>query len=184
MTKNLPAYRYELFIKVFEAKVAAAQREIENARRMEGLYNLVKEAMEVARLPNYQNISFHSSWLIATVIATPTDRIATFDEAAKIIGARLHKADMHRDGEPAIGYGTYSCSVSYVWHLGDKRVSLAISVPESGLIDLAVTKHIETSECEVFKLNRIEPPSYAAPPAFKTVGDHPAVSAADDEILF
>ena len=60
-TRNVPALRYDLFIKAFEKEVTAAQSRIKAIEAMEQPYNLVKEALEAAKLPNDTTLSLSPS---------------------------------------------------------------------------------------------------------------------------
>jgi len=184
MSKNLPAYRYELFVKVFEKRVSAVQKEIEQLRGMEQLYNLLKDAMESVRLPNEQRIAVSAYNIIATIVATPTDRLANFDAAVKAIGGRLLDAGRHYDGEPSVCMGGGWCVVDYQWHVKSKGVWLTIKVPAEGLPDLEVTEMERVTQERQYVLRPIDPPAYAVPPNLQTAAGREAALAIDEEILF
>jgi hypothetical protein len=166
MTKNLPAIRYELFIKAFEKRVTAVQREIEQLRGMEQLYNIVKDAMEAVRLPNEQRLNLHTYNLFAGFRATPTDRLSTFDPVVKAIGDRLRAAGLH-DGEPSVSMGGSACDVDYKWRMASRGIWLTIDVPDKGMADLAVEVETRTTQEQHYTIRHIEPRSHPAPARFE-----------------
>jgi len=185
MSKNLPAYRYELFVKVFEKRVSAVQKEIEQLRGMEQVYNLLKDAMESLRLPNEQDIVVSTYYIFVKIVATPMDRLAGFDTAVKAIGRRLLDAKLHHDGEPAVRMGGDWCDVDYIWNCRNGRgVWLTIRVPDCGLPDLEVTELERVTQERRYVLRPIDPPAYAVPPNLQTAAGREAALAIDEKIVF
>jgi ribosome-associated translation inhibitor RaiA len=167
MTKNLPAYRYELFTKAFEKRVTAAQQAIDQLRKLEAPYNLLKDAMEAERLPNEQHIIMDSGRVSVHVTATSYDSLEAFEALASRLGKRLRDAKMHRDGVPATSHGGTVCCLWFRWMCGAFMVTIFVNVPTAGMRDVAVTvRERQTIETE-YVLQRIEPPSYPAPANFK-----------------
>jgi hypothetical protein len=188
MSRNLPAYRYDVFIKAFEAHVAAHQQQIDALRGMERPYNLVKEALEAVRLPHEQELILAHASVSVTMTATPDTLLSAFDPLVEAIGKRLLGAQLHRDGEPAVDVsGTFRPEVEYRWRLIDytKSVLLTVAIPEAGLPDLKVERVKHVTEWESYRLTRIEAPTWAAP-AFPVAAGPEAglVAALDDEVPF
>lgn len=193
MKTNLPAYRYDLFIKAFEKKVTAAQAAIEALRAMEQPYNVVKDAMEAARLPNDQQMNMDAKSIGVHLHATPADTLRGLETLAQTIGQRLLAAGMHGDGNPATSHGGSSCCLWFAWNckterVGGFQVRLYVSVPHTGLRDCEVIKSERHTVETDYQLKRIEPPRHAAPEHFsRTQSDGLDVARAalnDDEIAF
>jgi hypothetical protein len=165
---NLPAIRYDLFIKAFEKKVTAAQAAIEALRVMEQPYNVVKDAMESARLPNDQHMNMDARSIGVMLHATQADSLEALETLAQTIGQRLFAAGMHHDGDPATSHGGSSCCLWFAWNCNTERagsfqVRLYVSVPTAGLRDCEVIKSERQTVETDFQLKRIEPPRHAAP---------------------
>jgi hypothetical protein len=185
--KNLPAYRYELFIKVLEQRVAAVQKEIEQLRGMERLYNIVKDTMEEARLPQEQDISVSSSYIFVHVTAGPADRLDSFAPVVKALGERLCAADLRNDPEPAVSMGGHAPSVAYVWNIDgfSKTIYLTVHIPKEGLPDVEVTEMDRVTTERQYVLKRIEPPTYTSPQFPVAAGPEAGlVAALDPEVPF
>jgi hypothetical protein len=191
--KNLPAYRYELFVKAFEKKVTAAQQAIERMRQMEQPYNILKEVMEAERLPNEQQIWMESSYIAAHVTATENDSLEAFETLAARIGKALLDAKLHRDGVPATSHGGSTSCLWFCWHCGKFDARLFVKVPETGMRDVKVLQVERKTVDYDYVMQRIEPKTYPAPDSFKSGSPTASelarieaeLGAADkDEILF
>jgi hypothetical protein len=188
-TKNLPSLRYDIFIKAFEKKVAAAQAAIEAVRSMEQPYNAVKDAMEAARLPNDQSINIDARAISVHLQATPADTLAGLEALAMTIGRGLLAVGMHRDGEPATSHGGSSCCLWFCWscrteRAGSFQVRLYVGVPHNGLRDCEVIKSERHTVEADYQLKRIELPSHPAPSNIKTTADRREAALAAEEIPF
>jgi hypothetical protein len=171
MKTNLPAIRYDLFIKAFEKKVTAAQAAIEALRAMEQPYNTVKDAMEAARLPNEQHIHMEARSISVSLQATPADTLAGLEALAAAIGQRLLGAGMHGDGQPATSHGGCACCLWFVWQCKTERagpfqVRLYVHVPDDGMLDCEVVKTERRTVEDHYELRRIEIPGRPAPEHF------------------
>lgn len=193
MKTNLPAHRYDLFIKAFEKKVTAAQAAIDALRAMEQPYNTVKDAMEAARLPNEQHIHMEARSIAVSVGATPKDTLAGLEGLAAAIGHRLLAAGMHRDGKPSTSHGGCACCLWFVWQCKTERagpfqVRLYVHVPTDGMLDCEVVKTERRTVEDHYELKRLELPAYAAPAHLaRTQSESRDVARAavtDDDIAF
>jgi len=176
-TRNLPALTYDVFIKAFEKKVTAAQLAIDRLRKVEAPYNVVKEVMEAARLPNDQDLVMDPGYVCARVTATPDDSLEAFEELAARIGERLKKAKLHPDGIPATSHGGLTCCLWFIWHCPTFDVRMLVLVPEKGMRDVRVTAHDRRTVERQYLIVRVQrrAAGWAAPQPRK---------ADDEEIVF
>jgi hypothetical protein len=150
------------------------QREIERLRAMEQPYNIVKEAMEAARLPNDQHITMDPAYIGVSVTATPADSLSYFESLAEMIGQRLVANRMHKDGMPATRHGGCACCLWFTWrcevppHKRAFQARLYVALPISGLTDCDVIECTRTSVDIEYEVRRKEPATYRAPEGFTT----------------
>jgi hypothetical protein len=141
MTHPVPSRRYDQFIKVYEAKVTAAQAAIEAVEKLEQPYNLVVEALEEASLPNNCTIDASGSCITIEIEAIPSDFAAVFNSLAIKIGLRLFGANHHKNGVPACTQGGSWRQLTWIWHCDNFSIYLIVTVPlDEGLVDLEVKR--------------------------------------------
>ena len=143
LKSNVPAKRYDLFIKAFEKEVEKAQAKI---RKMDGLmrpYESCRAALEKANLVNETELSLHEQGITIRIVPLDDDRKGFCDQLLKDIGASLKQANLHADGQPADS--VCSCDFYYRWRLRGfegniPTVTVRLDVP------LAGTKYIKIIE--------------------------------------
>lgn len=172
-TRNVPALRYDLFIKAFEKEVTAAQSRIKAIEAMEQPYNLVKEALEAAKLPNDTTLSLSPSVVKIVMHALPSDFLTMFDALCTEIGSRLLTAGLHKDGIPSRTDGGWWHHLQRSWRCFDHdqpcTVMLEVELPDEGLRDLALEKIERTTTVIDYRLTPRDPATYVAPKHFRTV---------------
>lgn len=185
MIKNLPSLRYDLFIRLLEKEATALQARYRALESMEHPYNVVKEALEAANLPNEQKLTCSHGDITATITATPTDLASELEKFIASIGKRLREDGLHKSGEPARSDGGSLRALWGYWicshpRAGSFYVYIHIEVPESGLPDLDVISQERKSITREWNLIRRERPTYTT--NIKTVGEREA--ALDPEVPF
>jgi hypothetical protein len=163
MTRNLPAHSYDVFIKAFEQKVTAAQLAIERLRKVEAPYNILKEVMEAARLPNDQSIVMDPGYVSVHITATPDDSLEAFEALASCIGERLLKARLHGDGVPATSHGGSLCCLWFLWCCDAFDVRLLVHVPAKGMRDVEVAARDRHTVEREYVIARVERHVWRAP---------------------
>jgi hypothetical protein len=153
-----PSLRYDLFIKVIEKEVVAAQARIEQLQKMERLYNLVKGVLEHVKLPNDTTIDCSSVSVIVSIQGLPTDFLATFDPIISGIGKAVVDAGWREEPEPSCCDGGYWHHLVRTWHLHPRMVQVAIDLPsEEGLRDLEVIRTERHSLSYEYSMRKREP---------------------------
>jgi len=144
---QVPAPRYVQFITAFEKEVTAAQERIKKLEGMEYPYNIIKNTLEEARLPNDINLSLTENSVDIQFVAIPSDSMKGLNVFIESIGKSLLKNNIHRDGIPACYDGGTWYNMSRKWYGKNPRnsnkycvVNLFIELPIEGLIDLEIEK--------------------------------------------
>lgn len=98
----VPAPRFDIFITAFEKFVHQRRKEIEAVDLLMRPYEIVREAMENARLPNDNKLELITNGIRADIRVEPDNKPGPYWALAAAIGYGLHKANLHETGEPAI----------------------------------------------------------------------------------
>src|SRR5262245_37363485 len=142
--KNVPAKRYDIFIKAFEKFVADKQQEVAKADKLMRPYEAVRAALEEARLPNDTDFVLLANSIDLKVYISEEDRRPPFEKLIEDIGARLLDANLHHDGSPSRSEGGRYWR--YAWRLVSEgktyppSVNLCLEMPNKSGKYITVTK--------------------------------------------
>lgn len=144
----VPAKRYDLFIKAFEKEVAKAQERIAKMDKLMLPYEIVREALERAKLENDVRLTLSEFGVYCYIQVLPTDKESTFIPLLKQIGDELCRHRLHRDGIGSTLNSGYS--FTHTWRLSSifsaARLIVTLDVPPEGTpyigIEETITKEM------------------------------------------
>lgn len=142
---SLPAKRYTMFIKAYEAEVTKAQEKIKKLDRLHRPYEIARMALEHANFPNDVKLEMDENGIFIRIHLTDADQRDFHDELMTEIGRELIAWKLHGDGIPATK--DYSAiDFTYQWNLQTyepmARIILTLDVPLAGTRWVEVTQTI------------------------------------------
>lgn len=155
---NVPAPRYELFTSAFEKKVAAYQEIIRATEKSEQVYNICRDALERAKLPNDVKLDLAPKGVSIEIEALPTDKLALFQRAFEMIGEGLVAARLRNNTEPAIGDVRWRSGITAVFHVKCpltammSKVEISVYMPSEGIADLDCVTETVTYSSDLYKM--------------------------------
>lgn len=152
---QVPARRYDIFIKAFEKEVHEAQLRIKKMDRLMKPYELVREALERFRMPNTHDLRLDATEVVVIIVPTDDDHWNAFDPLLEDIGKGLAGAKLHSSGVPSVDH-EFGLDWNYRWRLiiADGTVStvrVRIDVPYSGTRYIKVTETKEARVDSIYK---------------------------------
>jgi len=89
----VPSHRYDIFLTFFEKKVHALQQEVENMRRAERIYNIAREELEKAKLPNDIRLDTRGECVDIDIHITEENHWKHFLPLIEALGKRVRPED-------------------------------------------------------------------------------------------
>lgn len=133
MMPQVPSKRYDLFIQFFEKKVDEAQKQIEELRKFEPLYNVAREVLEKHDISNAVKIQNVGSYLSVNIIAGEEDHYKDFVPIVKDICKALIRLKLR---EAEISYNITKENVwTWCWQMSTKLgliLTIRITFPYEG----------------------------------------------------
>jgi len=151
---QVPAYRYPIFITAFEQYVADKQKEIALADKLMRPYEIVRNALEKARLKNDHVLQLHSAGIYVSITPTDEDAWGAFDPFLRLIGQALKVARLHSTGEWSTEKYSWQVDWEFKWRLameGSPAIRIKINVPMAGTKWIKIKEHKEASVSTTYK---------------------------------
>jgi len=98
----VPAKSYDIFISIFEKKVAEAQARIAKMDSLMKPYEIVRSVMEQHKIKNETKLDIDPDGVTLTISILNGDRREKFDGIISEVGQQLVLARLHDSGSPAI----------------------------------------------------------------------------------
>lgn len=140
----VPSKQYDLFIKAYEKFVAERQEEIRKADRLMRVYEIVRGALERARLPNETKLQLTPDGVDVDIYVMEDDRRQLFADLLADIGRELQEARLHDDGIPAINsqglYWTHTWRIPKIDKHDPPWVRVGLLIPAKGTRYIKVNK--------------------------------------------
>lgn len=135
METNLPAKRYDLFIKAFEKEVEKAQEKIKAMDRLMRPYEICRAALEKADLKNETKLELRDDGIRIVIVPLQDDQKDFYAEVMSSLKSDLVAAKLHPTGIPADGETSFD--FFHYWNLHGfssrpPRIEIRIDVPISG----------------------------------------------------
>lgn len=143
----VPAKRYDIFISAFEKYVADRQKEIARVDRMMRPYEIVRIALERAKLPNDVRLELKDNGVSVNITIMEDDRRPMFDRILEDIGSNLKAASIHPDGCPV--HISSGLTLHYYWRLRGLHdidppdIDIYLHVPSAGTRYINVVRREE-----------------------------------------
>lgn len=142
---QVPAKRYDLFIKAFEKKVEEAQKQIAAMDRLMRPYEICRAALELAELENETSLDLRSDGILIRIVPLDHDREEFYHPILQKIGSELLRANLHKDGIPTSSSSSYD--FYHIWRLNcpttesrPPTITLRIDVPLEGTSYIEILK--------------------------------------------
>ena len=144
--------RCDIFINMFEQKVAKVQQEINALREMEKLYNIASDVVNKWSIENDVKVELHNSCVIISIVGVSTD---SFKIIAKLAQS-LHDKFVELELKTPEVYDNPT-QISFYWSFIYKdsqslqkyrSINLSYVVPEEGNLDLCWKKTMKSYQYE------------------------------------
>ena len=144
--------RCDIFINMFEQKVAKVQQEINALREMEKLYNIVSDVVNKWTIENNVKVELSNSCVHISIGGVPTDSSKIINKLAqslhdKFVELELKTPEVYDTPTQTTFY--WSFMYKDIQSLQKHRsINLSYSVPENGNLDLCWKKTIKSYQYE------------------------------------
>lgn len=145
--------RCDIFINMFEQKVAKVQQEINALREMEKLYNIASDVVNKWTIENDVKVELANSCVLISIVGVPTDSSKIINKLAqslhdKFVELELKTPEVYDTPTQTTFYWSFMYKDIQSKLQKHRSINLSYTVPEEGNLDLCWKKTIKSYQYE------------------------------------